>query len=260
MRLLKNKAVLITGAASGLGFASAWRLASEGARLALVDRQEALLHAAREKIAAAFPGVSVITVTADVSDEAQVENYVAKTLGAFGRIDGFFNNAGIEGAQNETQNYGSDDFDEVIRINLNGVFYGLKHVLPVMRKQGEGSVVNTASVAGLRGLGGMPGYAASKHGVIGLTRNAAMENAAYGIVVNAIAPGVIETPMVESTLKKMNPENPEQAKETMLAHNPAARMGQPEEVAGVVAFLLSGDASFVNAAVINIDGGQSFRY
>lgn len=256
----KEKVILITGGGSGLGQATAYRLAREGAKLVLVDINENGLKETKDHIEQAYPGVSVLTVVANVAKEADVENYVKATMDAYGRIDGFFNNAGIEGKQNITEDFTSDEFARVLSINLDGVFYGLRHVLKVMRQQGYGSVVNTASVGGTRGVGNQSGYAASKHAVVGLTRNSAIEYAKYGITVNAIAPGAIMTPMVENSLRQMDPDNPEEAGKAFVSSNPALRFGKPEEVANVVAFLLSGEASFVNAAVINIDGGQSYRY
>lgn len=255
-----GKVVLITGAGSGLGRATAERVAREGARLALVDISETGLKESVEAVHAVAPEAEVFTVTADVSDEEQVAHYVAETVRTYGRIDGFFNNAGIEGKQNLTEDFGATEFDKVVAINLRGVFLGLSEVLAVMRKQGSGSVVNTASVGGIRGVGNQSGYAAAKHGVVGLTRNSGVEYGQYGVTVKAIAPGVIMTPMVEGSFKQLDPENWEEAGKAFVAVNPMKRWGQPSEVASVVAFLLSEDAGFINATTIPIDGGQSEQY
>jgi len=256
-----GRVVLITGGGSGLGRAAALRLAEEGARLALVDVSEEGLAASQRAVTEAVPGAEVLTVTADVSDEAQVEAYVQATLDRFGRIDGFFNNAGIEGKQNLTEDFGADEFARVVSINLAGVFLGLEKVLAVMRRQGDGgAVVNTASVGGIRGVGNQSGYAAAKHGVVGLTRNSAVEYGQFGIRVNAIAPGAIWTPMVEASMRQIDADDPKGAAEQFIQANPTKRYGEAPEIASVVAFLLSDDAAYVNAAVVPIDGGQSAKY
>lgn len=260
MGSLDNKTVLITGAASGLGRATAVLAATEGAKLALVDLDEEGLAETRALVAAARKNAEVFTTVADVSDEQAVKAYVKKTVDTYGTIDGFFNNAGIEGKQNETENYGTDEFDRVISINLSGVFYGQKHVLAVMHAQGSGSVVNTASVGGIRGIGNQSGYAAAKHGVVGLTRNSGIEYGQYGVRINAIAPGVIWTPMVEASFKQINADDPKSVADEFLSHNPMRRAGEPEEVADLVCFLLSDRSTFINATVIPIDGGQSAQY
>jgi NAD(P)-dependent dehydrogenase (short-subunit alcohol dehydrogenase family) len=260
MQRFSGKSVIITGAGSGLGRAAALQIAKEEGRLTLVDLSETGLKETVEEIRAAAPDAEVQTVTANVADEAQVENYVAEAVKRFGRIDCFFNNAGIEGKQNLTEDFGSDEFAKVVSVNLNGVFFGLKHVLKVMKEQGSGAVVNTASVGGIRGVGNQSGYAASKHGVVGLTRNSGIEYGQYGVQVNAIAPGAIMTPMVEGSLKQMDPENWEEVGQQFVQPNPMKRFGKPEEVGQLVAFLLSGDAGFINATVIPIDGGQSYKY
>ncbi|WP_159884968.1 glucose 1-dehydrogenase [Paenibacillus puerhi] len=256
----EDKVVIITGAGSGLGRATALQLAQEGARLALVDLNRASLDESKAVILQKSPEAEVLVVTADVSDVQAVQQYVKETVAAYGKIDGFFNNAGIEGKQNPTAEYGIDEFQKVVGINLNGVFYGMKYVLEVMKKQGFGAIVNTASVGGIRGVGNQTGYAASKHGVVGLTRNSGVEYGQYGISIKAIAPGAIMTPMVEASLKQIGGDQWEAAGQQFVSVNPMKRFGKPEEVAHLVAFLLSDEAAFINAVVIPIDGGQSYKY
>ncbi|WP_338787265.1 SDR family oxidoreductase [Metabacillus sp. FJAT-53654] len=255
-----GKVILITGAGSGLGQASALQMAKEGAKLSLVDLNAASLEETKSKVLEVSPNADVLLITANVADEKAVENYVKETVEKFEKIDGFFNNAGIEGKQNLTEDFGNDEFDKVVSINLNGVFYGLKYVLKVMREQGSGSIVNTASVGGIRGVGNQSGYAASKHGVVGLTRNSGIEYGQYGISIKAIAPGAIMTPMVEGSLKQIDPDNWEEVGKQFVEPNPMKRFGKPEEVGYLVAFLLSDQANFINATVIPIDGGQSYKY
>ncbi|KAB2330744.1 SDR family oxidoreductase [Cytobacillus depressus] len=255
-----GKVVLITGAGSGLGQASALQVAKEGSKLSLVDLNAASLEETKGKVLEVAPTAEVLLITANVADEKAVENYVNETVERFGKIDGFFNNAGIEGKQNLTEDFGIDEFQKVVNVNLNGVFYGLKQVLKVMREQGFGSIVNTASVGGIRGVGNQSGYAASKHGVVGLTRNSGIEYGQYGISIKAIAPGAIMTPMVEGSLKQIDPVNWEEVGKQFVEPNPMKRFGKPEEVGYLVAFLLSDQANFINAVVIPIDGGQSYKY
>lgn len=261
MGRLENKVILITGGGSGLGQSAALKTAKEGAKLSLVDLNEEGLEETKKKVQDAAPEAEVLLIAADASNEEAVKNYVDKTVQTYDRIDGFFNNAGIEGKQDLTEDYGSDEFQKVVNINLNGVFYGMKYVLEVMKKQGAGSVVNTASVGGIRGVGNQSGYAASKHGVVGLTRNSGIEYGQYGISIKAIAPGAIMTPMVEASLKQLGGEdNWEEAGKDFVSSNPMQRFGKPEEVGNLVSFLLSDESGFINAAVIPIDGGQSYKY
>lgn len=259
MKRFDDKVIIITGASSGLGKDAAEYLGKENAKLTLVGRNIDRLKET-EKAIHDSGNTETLVIVADVAKEEEVEKFVKETMDKWGKIDGFFNNSGVEGKQNLTENYGSDEFDYVIDINLKGVFYGMKHVLKVMKEQGYGHIVNCASVGGIRGVGNQSGYSASKHGVVGLTRNSAVEYGQYGITINAIAPGAIMTHMVEESLKQMDPENPEKAGEAFVSVNPMRRFGKPEEVSAVVAFLLSDDANFVNGQTLAIDGGQSNQY
>lgn len=252
-----GKVAIVTGAASGLGLGAAERMSAEGAKLVLVDVQEDKLESVARRLSADNPAIAV---AADVSKQADVARYVATCVDKFGRIDAFFNNAGIEGKQNPTEDFGSDEFRRVLSINLDGVFFGLAEVLKVMREQGGGAIVNTASVGGIRGIGNQSGYAASKHGVVGLTRNSAVEYGQYGIQINAIAPGAIMTDMVENSLRQIGGDDWEAVGEEFVKPNPMRRFGRVEEVSALVTFLLSGEAPFINGATIPIDGGQSYKY
>lgn len=257
---LQDKSVIITGGGSGLGAAAALAVASQGGKLTLVDLSEEGLQQVRTDIAAAVPEAQILLVTADVSDESQVQRYVDEHLAAYGSIDGFFNNAGIEGKQNSTEDFTNAEFQKVLAVNLTGVFLGMEKVLKVMGAQGYGAIVNTASVGGIRGVGNQSGYAAAKHGVVGLTRNSAVEYGQKGVVINAIAPGAILTPMVEGSLRQMGGDDWEAIGEEFVKPNPMQRFGKPEEVGALVAFLLSNDAGFINGTVIPIDGGQHIKY
>lgn len=260
MKNLENKVIIITGAAMGLGLAAAKELAAQGALLTLVDYNDKSLQEAKDDISKQYPKAKLITVVADVSNESAVKNYVDETVKAFGRIDGLYNNAGIEGKQAGITEYDVNIFKKVIDINLMGVYYGLRYVIPVMQKQKYGRIVNVASVGGIRGVLNQMPYVASKHAVSGMTKNAALEFGRDGINTNAIAPGAILTPMVAEAFKQVNPADPKAAETEYAKANPTKRLGLPEEVAKVVAFLLSEDSSYVNGQTIAIDGGQSNIY
>ena len=257
---MKDKVIVITGAGMGLGLSVAKELASQGANLVLVDYNDKALEDAKEEIAEAHPDSKILTVVADVSSEEAVKNYVDEAVKAFGRIDGLYNNAGIEGKQASITEYDVNIFKKVIDINLMGVYYGLRYVIPVMQKQKFGRIVNAASVGGIRGVLNQMPYVASKHAVSGMTKNAALEYGKDGILTNAIAPGAILTPMVAEAFREVNPADPKAAEAEYAQRNPTKRLGLPHEVAKVVAFLLSEDNGYVSGQTIAIDGGESNIY
>ncbi len=247
-----GKVALITGGANGIGRAAALGFARRGARVMVVDRDaaagEAAAGAVREQ-----EGGEARFVRADVTRSA----YVQATLDAFGAIDCFFNNAGIEGTVTPTAEYEEAMFDAVIAVNLKGVFLGLRHVLPAMLRQGRGAVVNTASTAGLVGSPGLSAYVASKHGVIGLTRTAAGEVGAAGVRVNAVCPGPTDTRMIHSLEQQSSPGDHAAAGARYRAGIPLGRYATAEEVADVVLFLCSDGAGSVTAAHYVVDGGRT---
>jgi len=260
MSTFQGKTVIITGAAMGLGLAAGKVLAAKGANLALVDYNEDALNIAKADIISVTPDAKIITVVADVSNEDAVKNYVEVTVAQFGTIDGFYNNAGIEGKQAPLVDYNINVFKKVIDINLMGVYYGLKYVIPVMQKNSGGKIVNVASVGGIRGVINQMPYVASKHAVSGMTKNAAIEYGKDGIFTNAIAPGAILTPMVAEAFKQVNPADPKAAETEYAQRNPTRRLGKPEDVGHLVAFLLSDECQYVNGQTIAIDGGESNLY
>lgn len=254
MSKFNGKVVVITGAAGGIGKVTARKLAEQGASLSLVDLNlEAVKQVAAEL---GLDDSRVLSLQANVASEDDVKAYVAATVEKFGKIDGFFNNAGIEGTTANVEDYPTETFEAVLNVNVKGAFLGLKYVVPIMKKQGYGSIVNTASGAGLIGAPGFVGYNSSKHAVIGMTKVVALEAAPFGVRVNAIAPGVINTRMMRQIEKNTVPQDAEGARKAFGAAVPMGRYGEPEEVANVAIFLLSDDASYVAQSIYTVDGGQ----
>jgi NAD(P)-dependent dehydrogenase (short-subunit alcohol dehydrogenase family) len=242
-----GKVVLVTGAASGIGRATAIELAIEGARLVLCDVDAAGEDTAR---AARALGAEAAFVTADVARQADVDALVEHAVARHGRLDCAVNNAGIEGALRETAEYPEETFVRVIEVNLIGVWRCLRAEIPAMRRAGGGAIVNLSSAAGLVGAGGLSAYVAAKHGVVGLTRAAAIDYAKEGIRVNAVCPGVIETPMVD----RLSAELPT-LRDALVGMAPMGRLGQPEEIAEAIVWLCSDAASFVTGHTLAVDGG-----
>ena len=247
-----GKVAVVTGGANGIGRAVVLGFARGGARVVIVDRDAEAGAALAAEI-----GPAAIFRAADVTSAAEVQAYVQAALDTFGSIDCFHNNAGIEGKVAPTAEYDEAVFDAVMGVNVKGVFLGLRHVLPVMIRQGRGAVVNTASVAGLVGTVGMPAYVASKHAVIGLTKVAAGEVGPLGIRVNAICPGPIDTRMVREIARQVSPNNPEGVQERYTAGIPLRRYGTAEEVANLVLFLCSDLAGNITGAQYVVDGGRT---
>jgi len=250
-----GKVALITGGANGIGQAAALGFARLGARVVVVDRDEAAGEATAQAVRQA--GGDARFVAADVTRSADVQRYVQGTLDAYGAIDCFFNNAGIEGTVVPLVDYDEAVFDSVIAVNLKGVFLGLRHVLPVMLRQGRGAVVNTASTAALVGSPGLSAYVASKHGVLGLTRTAAGEVSAAGVRVNAVCPGPTDTRMIHSLVQQTSSGDPAASAARYRASIPLGRFATVEEVVDVVLFLCSDMASSVTAAHFVVDGGRT---
>ena len=245
---LEGKVALVTGGGSGIGRASALVFAREGAKVIVADM---VVEGGEETIGLIKKaGGEAIFVKADVSKTAEVEALINKAVETYGRLDCAYNNAGIEGSAATTPDYAEESWDRVITINLKGVWLCMKHEIPQMLKQGSGAIVNTASAAGLVGFRRGSAYVASKHGVVGLTKTAALEYAKSGVRVNAICPGAIDTPM----MARITDHRPQRA-ERMAAGEPVGRMGRPEEIAEAVVWLCSDAASFVTGHAMAVDGG-----
>ena len=252
---LAGKVALVTGGGGGIGLATCLGFAKRGAKVVVVDYDVALGQAAAGQVRAI--GAESLFVRADVRNAPDVKAYVAAAVEAFGRIDCFFNNAGIEGKVVPITEMEDDAWSAVIGVNLTGVFLGLKHVLPVMLKQESGAVVNTASTAALFGGPGMAAYVASKHGVAGITKVASSEVARYGVRVNAICPGPVETRMMRSLEAQRNPADPEAVHTANAAGMPTGRYTYPEEVANAVMYLCSDLSSNITGTQLVIDSGRS---
>lgn len=248
MGKVTSKVAIITGAGSGLGQATAVRLAKEGVNIVVVDVNEKGGNETVELVQAS--GVESIFVKADVAKPEEVKNYVDQAVDKFGTIDYFFNNAGISGSGKFYLDTSIEEIEQIVGINLLGALYGIRYVAEVMLKNGGGSIVNTASSAGVIGQDSVVTYSATKHGIVGMTKSLVAEYAKDGLRVNAIAPGPTETPMV----KKFFEDNPEM-KENAVAGIPQKRLGTAEEVAELVTFLLVSPAQYINGEVIRIDGG-----
>src|SRR5256885_14379028 len=249
----EKKVALVTGAGSGSGLSAAQAFAAEGAAVALVDSNESAGRTAAEKLAAS--GHKAIAVRCDVADEAQVKAMVEQTASTFGRLDAAFNNAGIQSPVSEVADASVEEFDRVNAVNLRAIFTCMKYELLQLRKQESGgAIVNNSSLGGLVGIAGRAIYHAGKHGVLGLTKSAALEYAARGIRINAVCPGIIDTPMVAGMLTSQA-----EAMKEMMRDVPIGRLGRAEEVADAVVWLCSPSASFVIGQALAVDGGYTVR-
>lgn len=247
-KIFQDRVAVVTGGSFGIGRATAIAFAKRGANLVIADWSEEKENETTKMIKSA--GGNAVFIRCDVSKSIEVKSMIKKTIGHFGRLDYAFNNAGIEGHMAKTHECTEENWDKTININLKGVWLCMKHEIQQMLKSNKGVIINCASVAGLNGFPGLPAYVATKHGVVGLTKTAALEYAKEGIRVNAVCPGVIHTSMID----RLTGKNKEVEKQ-YTAMEPMGRMGNPEEVAEAVVWLCSDAASFVTGIAMPVDGG-----
>jgi|APTNR8051073442_1049403.scaffolds.fasta_scaffold07950_5 NAD(P)-dependent dehydrogenase (short-subunit alcohol dehydrogenase family) len=251
MGKLDAKVAIITGGARGIGLATARSFVAEGAKVLLVDLHEADLIAAANELASE----NVAYFAADVSDEIATKAFAQKAIAIFGKIDILFANAGVEGEFAAITDYGMADFDKVMATNVRGAYLSVKYAWPELVKSG-GNIIIVSSVAGLKGFANLSAYVISKHAIIGLMRTAALEGAPFGIRVNSIHPGPIETQMMRSIEHEIAPDNAETAKAAFIANIPFKRYGEAKEVADLALFLASNDSKYITGAIHVIDGGM----
>lgn len=251
MNNLNGKTAIVTGAASGIGEATALLFAEHGCNVVISDVNEDKGNTLAAQIK---QNGKAIFIKADVSQPADCENLIKKTVEAFGSVDIAFNNAGIGGESNPVAEMSVDGWNKIIAVNLNSVFYCMKYEIQQMQKQGKGAIVNNSSILGMVGFANSAGYVAAKHGVIGLTQNAALEYSAKGIRINAVGPGFINTPLLDK-----GGLNEDVKQSVLVPLHPAGRLGEPKEVAELVVWLSSDKASFVTGSYYAVDGGYLAR-
>lgn len=251
--LLQKKVAIVTGGSTGIGRATAIDMAKEGASVVVADVNENEARETVKQIRAA--GGEAVFISCNVADEASIKNMVAETVKQYGGLHIAFNNAGIAGAQGPVADQTLDNWNSVIGVNLTGVFLCMKYEIPEMLKSGGGSIINCASILGSVAFAGAAAYTASKHGVSGLTKVAALEYATAGIRVNAVGPGFVVTPMLQNAGMLDNPD----VRKMVESLHPVNRLGQPEEIASLVSFLASDKASFITGQLILDDGGYTAR-
>lgn len=250
---MADRAVIVTGGGGGIGRATCLGVAARGASVLVVDVNATL--AAETVAEVEQTGGAASAWVADVTVPEQVAGYVRACEERYGGVDGFFNNAGYEGVISPIVDYPLDDFEKVFAVNVRGVFLGLQHAIPALRRRGGGSIVNTSSQAGLRGVGNLSAYSASKHAVIGLTRAAALETAGEGIRVNTLCPGPTQTRMMRAIEDVVRDAGGDPS--SFVERIPVGRYGRPEEIAALVTFLLLDAPEFLTGAELPVDGGMT---